>query len=124
MSRPRPQRARWPWLAGYWLLMAVGSHLPQESAAAPILGHDKLVHFAAFAVLAWLLAWWDSGRAHSLGWRRAGQLFAILIAYGIADELTQPYFGRSCDIFDLVADALGSLTGLAVFAKLQSRGQR
>jgi VanZ family protein len=39
---------------------------------------------------------------------------AILLV-AIADEVTQPSFGRDASVWDWLADALGSVTGLFVF---------
>ena len=77
---------------------------------------DKLAHMAAFGVLA---AFTD------IAWRRTHpglpvvrRLIMILIGvaiFGASDEIHQ-YFvpGRSCDIFDWMADSTGGVLGLAL----------
>lgn len=36
---------------------------------------------------------------------------AISIVLGLGIEIIQPFFGRTCDVIDLVADTLGTLIG-------------
>ena len=38
--------------------------------------------------------------------------FLVCLALGLAVELLQPYFGRSCEMLDFVADFLGTLLGV------------
>lgn len=91
--------------------------MPQVELPAGPRGIDKLYHVVAFAALVFptALLWPDR-------WRSAGWL-AIL--YGGILEIIQPAFGRSADISDLLADALGVtvgiLLGLAARQLLNSR---
>ena len=67
-------------------------------------GSDKLVHFIAFAALAFPLA-----RTGRLG------LVAVFIGastFGGLIELIQPTFNRSADIGDWVADTIGVAIGI------------
>ncbi|WP_053084927.1 VanZ family protein [Nereida ignava] len=67
-------------------------------------GTDKLVHFSAFAALAFPLA-----RTGRLG------LVAIFIGastFGGLIELIQPTFNRSADLGDWVADTVGVVIGI------------
>ncbi|MDC1500137.1 VanZ family protein [Octadecabacter sp.] len=67
-------------------------------------GSDKLVHFIAFAALAFPLA-----RTGRLG------LVAVFIgasAFGGLTELIQPTFNRSADMGDWVADTVGVVIGI------------
>ena len=103
-------------LAAYWLLLFVGSHTP-EAAPPPIgISIDKLVHLVAFTGLAWLMAAVAHHRENRFTIRAATMIFVIAILYGAMDELTQPYVGRSCDLLDWVADALGAVLGITAFA--------
>ena len=43
-------------------------------------------------------------------------VFLVMIVYGAADEVTQGYVGRSCDIKDFAADLVGVFTGLILFS--------
>jgi VanZ family protein len=67
-------------------------------------GSDKLVHFIAFAALAFPLA-----RTGRLG------LVSVLIlasAFGGLIELIQPAFNRSADMGDWMADTIGVAIGI------------
>jgi VanZ family protein len=78
-------------------------------------GGDKWQHTAAFAGLAWLLAARCSFRK-PLTWKRALEIAAVVIAYGAIDELTQIPVGRDAEFRDWLADGLGTLIGLGLFA--------
>jgi len=67
-------------------------------------GSDKLVHFIAFAALAFPLA-------------RTGRLGLVVVftgasAFGGLIELIQPTFNRSADVGDWVADTVGVVIGI------------
>ena len=67
-------------------------------------GSDKLVHFVAFAALAFPLA--RTGRFGLL------PVFIGASAFGGIIELIQPSFNRSVDINDWVADVVGVALGI------------
>ena len=67
-------------------------------------GTDKVVHFVAFATLAFPLA--RTGRFGLL------PVFIGASAFGGAIELLQPNFNRSADINDWVADIVGVVLGI------------
>ena len=69
-------------------------------------GSDKLVHFAAFAALAFPLA--RTGRCGLL------PVFIGASAFGGAIELIQPSFNRSADVNDWVADIAGVVLGIGL----------
>jgi VanZ family protein len=104
-----------PVLACYWLAMFAGTHWPRFELANYPENTDKVLHFSAYAGLGFLLAaYWSQKR--TLGrWQFAG-IFAIVVAYSIADELLQMPVGRDCDPLDALADAAGCIIGLLVFA--------
>ena len=77
-------------------------------------GSDKLVHFIAFAVLAFPLA--HTGRFGLI------PVFAGASAYGGLIEVIQPSFGRSADIQDWIADIAG--VGLGIILALLYRRLR
>ena len=69
-------------------------------------GSDKLVHFIAFAALAFPLS-----RTGRIG------LLPVLIgasAFGAIIELIQPTFNRSAELSDWIADTLGVLIGIGI----------
>ena len=67
-------------------------------------GSDKLVHFIAFAALAFPLAY--TGRFG------LPPVFIGASVYGGAIELIQPSFNRSADVNDWIADVVGVVLGI------------
>ena len=118
--------ARWR-IARDWAL-AVGFaallfYLSSQSRlpSAGIRGFDKLAHFAAFGVLAWLVA---RALSRSGVGRTKAALLAALIStlYGGSDELHQRHTpGRSSDWADLAADGLGASAASALWAQTRRR---
>jgi VanZ family protein len=98
----------------FWAAVIFGlSSLPGSRIPAVKLAHfDKVVHFALYATLGVLLA-------RALGWRWPGTFWRVLVvawilavAYGASDETHQLFVtGRSADLADLAADAVGALVG-------------
>ena len=77
---------------------------PLEAPPPAPEGSDKLVHFIAFAALAFPLAY--TGRFG------LSPVFISASVYGGAIELIQPSFNRSADINDWVADIIGVVLGI------------
>ena len=97
----------------FWVMIFVGTHVP-----GPNIGHlpkhsDKLMHFVAYAGLAFLLGLWRAAY-REMRLRDYLVVFAITAVYGIADELLQliPVLNRTCDPLDFLGDCLGILCGL------------
>ena len=84
---------------------------------------DKGVHFIEYGVLGWLCAsasWrtWPSAAA----WRTAS--FAVFVAalWGLSDEIHQALVpGRSSELSDLFADALGAFAGTVGWHRFSNR---
>ena len=86
------------------ITLTVAMLWPLEAPPPAPEGSDKLVHFIAFAALAFPLA-----RTGRLG------LVAVFIgasAFGGLIELIQPTFNRSADMGDWVADTVGVAIGI------------
>ena len=86
------------------ITLTVAMLWPLEAPPPAPEGSDKLVHFTAFAALAFPLA-----RTGRLG------LVAVFIgasAFGGLIELIQPAFNRSADIGGWVADTVGVAIGI------------
>lgn len=100
-------------LMAYWLALFCATHLP-SSALPSMRGSDKLYHFAAFAGLAFLLAWALPTRAR---WGRHLAIAGfVAVVYAAVDELTQHFIpGRACELNDFLADSAGIATGLAAY---------
>ena len=87
------------------LALTVAMLWPMEAPPPAPEGSDKLVHFVAFAALAFPLA--RTGRIGLL------PVFICASAFGGAIELMQPSFNRSADINDWIADIVGVLLGIS-----------
>ena len=101
------------------VLIFLASSIPQHAfPESRIFTQDKVIHGAVYAVLALLVFRGIRVRnpaapAFSVIWRT----ILICLLYGALDELHQSYVpGRSCDVFDLIADVCGA--GLAVAGAL------
>jgi VanZ family protein len=79
---------------------------PLEAPPPAPEGSDKLVHFIAFAALAFPLA--RTGRIGLL------PVFIGASAFGGIIELIQPRFNRSADFNDWVADIVGVILGIGL----------
>jgi len=103
-------------LAGYWIVLFISTHIPLPSVKGLPQHSDKPVHSFAYMVLSYLIMLWFSARRPE-GRGRYLLALAVTFCYGILDELLQyPVKSRTPDLFDLFADWIGSLTGLAGFA--------
>ena len=88
------------------LTLSVAMLWPLEAPPPAPEGSDKLVHFIAFAALAFPLA--RTGRFGLL------PVFIGASAFGGAIELIQPRFNRSADVNDWVADVVGVMLGIGL----------
>ena len=87
-------------------VLTVAMLWPLEAPPPAPEGSDKLVHFVAFAALAFPLA--RTGRYGLL------PVFIGASAFGAAIELIQPSFNRSADLNDWVADVVGVILGIGL----------
>lgn len=111
-------------LTGYWLALFASTHVPSNLPLLPGEGIDKLVHFAAFALLAAILATtWQLAAGH-LTARHLLVLWIVIVLYAALDEWTQSFVGRSTSFADWTADALGALLAIALFAWCRHRMMR
>ena len=103
-------------LAVYWMAIFVGTHLPNELPSLEQID-DKILHFGAYAGLAFLLV--AAFKARRL---RHGTLLlplAVAAIYGCVDELSQKAVpGRQADVADWAADVLGAGVGVFAFGVL------
>ena len=88
------------------LTLTVAMLWPLEAPPPAPEGSDKLVHFTAFAALAFPLA--RTGRFGLL------PVFIGASAFGGAIELIQPSFNRSADVNDWIADIVGVILGIGL----------
>ena len=109
---------RWTVVAAYLLALFLASSR-SRLPAVPGQPSDKLLHFAAYAVLAVLVIWAATRGRWRLATGRVVLAAAFgCTAYGITDEIHQRFVpNRNADVADVLADALGGLTaGGAVWA--------
>lgn len=106
----------WKWLAGaYFLALVVGTHLPPPALRVKLDQSDKLLHFVAYAGLAFLAAMaWETSTGRLNG-RHLRILWLAIAAFAVVDELTQLLVGRDAEFGDWLADGVGAAVGLVVF---------
>jgi VanZ family protein len=105
-------RTRRVQLAVYWLMLAVGSHMPQltfgeDTNEISVFQIDKTLHVLAFAGLVFLLfRACLAGRCASV---LANALVATCISccYAVIDEYSQRWVERDVSISDVVAGLIG-----------------
>ena len=102
------------WMAVIFTL----SSLPASSLPHTTIPHiDKLVHVLEYLLLGYLLARALSGPSRKNGLAKI-IISAIIIASlcAIIDEWHQQYIqGRTCDIFDFLADFIGAGIGVSLY---------
>ncbi len=97
-----------------WTLFAVAAgavlyySLLPGPGGGPFTWWDKLQHFAAYFVLSTLAC------LNARSWRQALAFAIGLIVIGYLIEIAQLYVGRSYDLYDETANALGCLAGFTL----------
>jgi VanZ family protein len=113
-------RSRWVWVVGWALLiemLVLWPSPPEVPQPLWVIGFDKLVHAALFAVQAALAGWALAARD-----RPAWPAGVGVVVFAVATELEQQFIpSRSMELGDILADAAGAVIGLAVFAALAPR---
>ena len=103
-------------LRGLWMLtvccIVTGSLLPGDSPPMRALEHlnisDKIEHFIAYCAVAFLPAVRER-------WKTVAAAALWAVAMGISLEFGQRYVsGRSFEVADMMADALGTCCGLGL----------
>lgn len=75
-------------------------------------------HFGVYFVLA-ILLWWGLGTFDIPANQRLAIAFGIAVLYGVSDEWHQSFVpGRQPDILDVITDAIGAATGLAIIHRV------
>jgi len=116
----RARRVVFVILATYWSALVYGTH--RASLPAIPTNFDKVLHFSAYAGLAFILSlsvFWS----RKVPWWHFALMFLAVAAFGGCDELTQPPFGRTADWFDWFADLAGASVGV-VFGTAANRWLR
>lgn len=105
-----PHRRAWIWPLLIAVLLVAASHRPRLVDTG-FHGGDKVVHFAVYGLLATLVCRLGRGRPAAVG------AFIATAAFGAADEWHQSFVpGRSAELADWFADALGAAVGVTLYA--------
>jgi VanZ family protein len=101
-------RSRWPFvvLPVYWVALATLTHYPRVQIPGEVPDGDKLAHFGAFGLLAFLF-WQMLAARRPLSAASVWIAASILIPYATIDEYTQQFVGRYTDVADWVANVAG-----------------
>jgi VanZ family protein len=119
MRLSRRQKITISILVPFFIGLVILSHIPIPRLVYQAQVSDKWLHFLAYLNLVFLV--WFSVRPDtkvSWGRRLVWLVLLAVCAYGGIDELSQPYFGRTKDMRDFLANAGGVLTGLIMFTFL------
>ncbi len=115
------------WPAIFWsaiiiiLLSIPGSDLPNEASFLNIPHFDKWVHFGIFMLFVVLWCWAVSLKKPQTKILKKFLLITIAgIALGYLLELVQKYFvpNRDYDLWDVLADSIGAISGLLISLKV------
>ena len=98
----------------YWIILFIGTTLPSDHLSNIIDIGDKLKHFTAYSILAFLLSLnlffqekWVYVSKNYLAYT-----LIICLFYGVFDEIHQLFVpNRSAEFLDWVADIFGSVFG-------------
>jgi VanZ family protein len=106
-------RYGWAWPLGFAATIVVESSQSRVVVPAGIWQGDKVVHFLAFGLLATVTL--RALRLESARWRAVVAVVVVSL-FGASDELHQHFTpGRSCEVFDWLADTLGAGVAVALY---------
>lgn len=107
----------------YWLILFTATSIPTKDL--PSIGFsDKVNHLMAYFVLSVLVYLTLLFQRKSELLFNYAPIVTLIISsfYGIADELHQMFIpGRSAEVFDWFADAIGAILGILLVYFLKSR---
>jgi VanZ family protein len=108
----------------YWIALAAATHYPTVRIPGGVSYSDKIIHFAAFGVLAYLL-WHALARARPLTSAPTWITALVLISYSAVDEYAQRFVGRHSEYADWIANIAGITCVLATLEiRRRIRAQR
>jgi len=100
-----------PLVMWLWFIFFMSSQTVEYLSMPPFPGFDKVAHMVVYGVMGALVIYAFPDRLRSerpLTVVMIGVLFALV--YGISDEYHQSFvMGRSSEVLDVVADAVGAL---------------
>jgi VanZ family protein len=103
------------------MALIFGASSLSDPGPLPASVSDKTLHVAAYAVLSFLMIRAIAGgRIDGITWRRALLALVLTVLYGASDEFHQRFTpGRTPDLLDLRADALGACGGVIAWYALR-----
>jgi VanZ family protein len=101
-------------LPAYWVFLFCATHFPRLELPGRVPQSDKLLHFVAYGLLAFLYWRFAEARHRPLSGRFVWSALAVLVLYAALDEWLQGFIGRSAALTDWLADVLGAVLVLAV----------
>ena len=107
-----------PWvvLGVYWLAIFIATHTPTgKLPAIKVTGDDKTMHYVAYlglGIFFWLAYYRD--KRPTFKEKKTWFIVFMLVGYGVLDELTQWFVGRTTSAVDLFFDSMGILSSLMI----------
>lgn len=101
----------------YWIVLFVATTIPTDAIPHPFGISDKVEHFFAYLVLAFLLTMFlhFSRREDGLFANPIKSGIIITLLYGAFDEIHQYFIpGRFCELGDYIANLVGILIGVLI----------
>ena len=102
-------------LLGYWGALFVSTHIPSPLLSPPGQSSDKILHFAAFCILALLVTLNAECQFGELCLRHYAILAIVMAVFAALDEILQQFVNRHCSFKDWVADICGVFVGIVLF---------
>ncbi|KAI0475586.1 hypothetical protein GGR56DRAFT_675701 [Xylariaceae sp. FL0804] len=106
-------RIRLPFAAGFFLLCLLAGYAGLSSLQLGDIVNDKVLHLLTFFVLTVVFYWiLDTNRRRTLNLT----VVVCTITLGVGSEFLQGFLpnGRQFDLYDIVANVVGSLAGLGL----------
>jgi len=98
-------------LPAYWIFLFCATHFPRPKLLG-VRGSDKLAHFIAFAILAFLLWRCAESFNRKLSGRFVWIAFVGLGTYAAVDEYLQQFVNRATSLVDWLANLAGTAAAL------------
>lgn len=111
----------------YWIFIFVLTSIPGQTIPKVLGGVDKIKHFGAYFVLAFLLncALKIQNKYPKMSENSIVFTFIITFSYGLFDEIHQIFIpGRYFDWWDLIADVFGSIIGILLVKMIISKDRK
>ncbi|KAJ4388113.1 hypothetical protein N0V93_008718 [Gnomoniopsis smithogilvyi] len=113
-------RIRLPFAGVFFLLLLLAGYAGLTSLHLDVLINDKVLHFLTFFLLTVVFYWiLDTNRRRTLHFT----LVVCTLGLGVGSEFLQGFLpnGRDFDFYDIVANLVGSLSGLGLCSMYHKR---